>query len=488
MLEQEPLHRQPAAEPGERAVGADDAVAREDERQRVLAVRRSDGAGLLRAEPEPARLLAVADRLAVRDRREREPAATLELAALAGRAAARTQSARRRSTRRAGRRLVEDRRRAFGGETMRVELHACEPVARWRRGREDRSGYRGRSSPCPPLQRVGTTWREVKGRERPTLLSVGASPHHRRRQLSAARLAHRPRPARRPAAAARPGARALAQSPSRSSRRRRTTRPGSRSRTWSGPASTSSPTARCGARATRTASRRRSTASTSTSRASRSTAPATRTRSRASSARSAGRDPVEVRDVEFLRSLTDRRIKITVPGPFTMTQQAQNDHYGDERALALAYADAVNEELRDLKAAGADVVQIDEPYLQARPEAARELRDRGDRPRARRTSTATRSSTRASATRTSCTTSRTAIRSSRELDALRGRPICRSRRRSRASTRSARRRADKIDRARRARPRHATRSRRRRSSPRGSSARSTVIAAASGSSSRPTAG
>ena len=82
--------------------------------------------------------------------------------------------------------------------------------------------------------------------------------------------------------------------------------------------------------------------------------------------------PVEVRDVQFLRSLTDRRIKITVPGPFTMTQQAQNDHYPDERSLALAYAGAVNEELRDLKAAGADVVQIDEPYLQARPEPARE--------------------------------------------------------------------------------------------------------------------
>jgi 5-methyltetrahydropteroyltriglutamate--homocysteine methyltransferase len=82
--------------------------------------------------------------------------------------------------------------------------------------------------------------------------------------------------------------------------------------------------------------------------------------------------PVEVRDVEFLRSITDRRIKITVPGPFTMTQQAQNDHYTDERSLALAYAEAVNDELRDLKAAGADVVQIDEPYLQARPEQARE--------------------------------------------------------------------------------------------------------------------
>ncbi len=81
--------------------------------------------------------------------------------------------------------------------------------------------------------------------------------------------------------------------------------------------------------------------------------------------------PVETRDVEFLRSLTDRRIKITVPGPFTMAQQAQNDHYPDDRSLALAYAEAVNEELHDLKAAGADLVQIDEPYLQARPEAAR---------------------------------------------------------------------------------------------------------------------
>jgi 5-methyltetrahydropteroyltriglutamate--homocysteine methyltransferase len=84
------------------------------------------------------------------------------------------------------------------------------------------------------------------------------------------------------------------------------------------------------------------------------------------------RRPVETRDVEFLRSLTDRRIKITIPGPFTMAQQAQNDHYDDDRSLALAYADAVNAELRDLKAAGADLVQIDEPYLQARPDAARE--------------------------------------------------------------------------------------------------------------------
>jgi 5-methyltetrahydropteroyltriglutamate--homocysteine methyltransferase len=81
--------------------------------------------------------------------------------------------------------------------------------------------------------------------------------------------------------------------------------------------------------------------------------------------------PVEVRDVEFLRANTDRRIKITLPAPFTMTQQAQNDFYPDDESLALAYAAAVNEEARDLKAAGADLVQIDEPYLQARPEQAR---------------------------------------------------------------------------------------------------------------------
>ena len=68
--------------------------------------------------------------------------------------------------------------------------------------------------------------------------------------------------------------------------------------------------------------------------------------------------PVEVHDVEFLRSITDRRTKITVPGPFTMTHQAQNDYYADEPSLALAYAKAVNEELRDLKAAGADVVRL----------------------------------------------------------------------------------------------------------------------------------
>jgi 5-methyltetrahydropteroyltriglutamate--homocysteine methyltransferase len=84
------------------------------------------------------------------------------------------------------------------------------------------------------------------------------------------------------------------------------------------------------------------------------------------------RHPVEVQDVRFLRRHTDRPIKMTVPGPFTMTQQAQNDHYPDEASAALAYAEAVNGEIRDLFDAGADMVQIDEPYLQARPEKARD--------------------------------------------------------------------------------------------------------------------
>jgi 5-methyltetrahydropteroyltriglutamate--homocysteine methyltransferase len=81
--------------------------------------------------------------------------------------------------------------------------------------------------------------------------------------------------------------------------------------------------------------------------------------------------PVEVADVKFLRANTDRMIKMTVPGPFTMSQQAQNDFYADEEEMALDYAAAVNAEIKDLFAAGADVVQIDEPYMQARPEKAR---------------------------------------------------------------------------------------------------------------------
>jgi 5-methyltetrahydropteroyltriglutamate--homocysteine methyltransferase len=83
------------------------------------------------------------------------------------------------------------------------------------------------------------------------------------------------------------------------------------------------------------------------------------------------RTPVEVRDVRFLRAHTDRTVKITLPGPFTMAQQAVNEYYGDEESLALAYAEAVNEEVHDLFAAGADIVQLDEPWLQARADAAR---------------------------------------------------------------------------------------------------------------------
>jgi 5-methyltetrahydropteroyltriglutamate--homocysteine methyltransferase len=81
---------------------------------------------------------------------------------------------------------------------------------------------------------------------------------------------------------------------------------------------------------------------------------------------------VGVRGIKFLRSNTDRRVKFTVPGPFTMSQQAQNDYYATDREAALAYAAAVNEEIKDLFAAGADVVQLDEPYMQARPDQARE--------------------------------------------------------------------------------------------------------------------
>jgi 5-methyltetrahydropteroyltriglutamate--homocysteine methyltransferase len=82
--------------------------------------------------------------------------------------------------------------------------------------------------------------------------------------------------------------------------------------------------------------------------------------------------PIQVRDLEFLRANTDHVVKMTVPGPFTMSQQAQNDHYPDAEAAAMDYAAAVNAEVKDLHAAGADVVQIDEPYMQARPDAARQ--------------------------------------------------------------------------------------------------------------------
>ena len=82
------------------------------------------------------------------------------------------------------------------------------------------------------------------------------------------------------------------------------------------------------------------------------------------------RHAVEVRDVEFLRANTDRQIKITLPGPFTLSMQAHDEYYGDPEAVAMAYAAAVAEEARDLKAAGSDIIQFDEPWMQARPEQA----------------------------------------------------------------------------------------------------------------------
>ena len=81
--------------------------------------------------------------------------------------------------------------------------------------------------------------------------------------------------------------------------------------------------------------------------------------------------PVEVEDVKFLRAHTSKQIKMTIPGPFTMSQQAQNDYYSNEAEAAMAYAVAVSEEIRDLFRAGADIVQVDEPYMQAQPEKAR---------------------------------------------------------------------------------------------------------------------
>ena len=85
------------------------------------------------------------------------------------------------------------------------------------------------------------------------------------------------------------------------------------------------------------------------------------------------REPVEAPYIAFLKQHTDKPIKITLPGPFTMAQQAQNSFYADDGSMAMAYAVAVNDELKDLFAAGVDIVQLDEPYVQARPEAAQEF-------------------------------------------------------------------------------------------------------------------
>ena len=82
------------------------------------------------------------------------------------------------------------------------------------------------------------------------------------------------------------------------------------------------------------------------------------------------RGPVELRDVEFLLRQTDRATKITLPGPFTLSQQAKNEHYKDEEEMAMDYAAAVNAELRALKATGVDVVQLDEPWVRTAPDKA----------------------------------------------------------------------------------------------------------------------
>ena len=80
--------------------------------------------------------------------------------------------------------------------------------------------------------------------------------------------------------------------------------------------------------------------------------------------------PVQVRDVAFLRAHTEKPIKVTIPGAFTMAKMALDEHYGDQEALIMAYADVLNEEVREMKAAGADVIQIDEPHMQAHPKEA----------------------------------------------------------------------------------------------------------------------
>jgi 5-methyltetrahydropteroyltriglutamate--homocysteine methyltransferase len=82
--------------------------------------------------------------------------------------------------------------------------------------------------------------------------------------------------------------------------------------------------------------------------------------------------PVEIRDTQFLRANTKKPVKMTIPGPFTMSKQAQNDYYQTDEALAMDYAEAVNAEIKDLFAAGADIVQIDEPWMQQHPDKARE--------------------------------------------------------------------------------------------------------------------
>ena len=134
-------------------------------------------------------------------------------------------------------------------------------------------------------------------------------------------------------------------------------------------------------------------------------------RCRAWSVRSAGRGPVVLRDLAVLRANTGGAVKATVPGPFTLRKQAQDDFYDDAEAMALDYAAALNAEIKDLFAAGADIVQIDEPWMQQHPAGREALRPQGARPRARRRGPARSPCICASATRPWCTKAVEAIRS-----------------------------------------------------------------------------
>ena len=202
--------------------------------------------------------------------------------------------------------------------------------------------------------------------------SSHAVPHDHRRQLPAARVADRPRQARRPLSAARARAGALAHPGAVTSPRRRTTR---RSIAIRAQEEAGLDIVSDGEIRRESYSNRFATALDGVDLDNPGTA-LDRSGHPNPVPRIVGkirrRHAVEVDDLEFLRAHTTRQTKITVPGPFTMLQQAQNDFYASEEEAAMDYAAAVNEEIKDLFAAGADVVQIDEPYMQARPEKARQ--------------------------------------------------------------------------------------------------------------------
>ena len=161
--------------------------------------------------------------------------------------------------------------------------------------------------------------------------------------------------------------------PSHGSKRHRTMRPGSRSTIWSAPGSTSSPMARSAAKAIQTGWPRPFRGSTSTTRRRSWAAPAAPSWCRPLSARSAGCARSRCAMSNFCAPIPTAQSRSRLPGPFTMSRQAKNEFYKDEEELVMDYAAAVNAEIRDLKAAGADVIQLDEPWLQARAEEARRL-------------------------------------------------------------------------------------------------------------------